>query len=88
MVQVKTVLSTYMLALMFEFAMNVTVIAKNLNATCSKVMYILIYNETDEAYIYILIRKQEFKNVINLLVLFIVEAVVLPFLNYFTCVHI
>jgi len=41
---------------MFGFAMEVSVIAKNLNAFCIKVMYILIYSETNETYIYIIVK--------------------------------
>lgn len=43
-------------AVMFGFAMEVSVIAKNLNAFCIKVMYILIYSETNETYIYIIVK--------------------------------
>ena len=43
-------------AVMFGFAMEMSVIAKNLNAFCIKVMYILIYSETNETYIYIVVK--------------------------------
>jgi len=36
--------------------MEMSVIAKNLNAFCIKVMYILIYSETNETYIYIVVK--------------------------------
>jgi len=74
-------------AVIFGFAVEVSVIAKNLNAFCIKVMYILIYSETNETYIYIIVKSQEFKNVIGLVILFIVKAVALHIiLNYFMCV--
>jgi len=41
---------------MFGFAVEVSVIDKNLNAFCIKVMYILIYSETNETYIYIIVK--------------------------------
>lgn len=64
-----------------------SVIAKNLNAFCIKFMCILIYIETNETYIYIIVKYQGFKNVIGLVILFIVKAVALPIiLNYFMCV--
>lgn len=43
-------------AIMFDFAMVVSGVAKNLNAFCIKVMYILIYSDTNETYIYIIVK--------------------------------
>jgi hypothetical protein len=40
---------------MFGSAIKVSVIAKNFNALCIEVMYILIYSETN-AYIYIIVK--------------------------------
>jgi hypothetical protein len=44
--------------------MKLSVTATNVNATCT-IMYILIYSNTIETYIYIIVKSKDLKNVIG-----------------------